>query len=158
MCPFFTNGHSARRADGIRRSGRSEQWKSRVIKTQGTERKAELDAQGDHLSRVDLGARGRWLRFLADSTARCRALWRQHLRNDLAMAHSGLCQQSVLARSLELERSTSSASEMLPGTVATRFHAGRGLENFCYQPVKNERRRLPSLVRVGPSVFAHCVS
>ena len=75
------------------------------------------DAQGDHLSRVDRGARSRWLWFLASNTGRRRALWRQRLRNDLAMAHSSLCQQSVLARSLELERSTSGASEMLPGTV-----------------------------------------
>jgi hypothetical protein len=38
------------------------------------------------------------------------------------MANSGLCEQSVLARSLELERSTSGASEMLPG-IADRFRA-----------------------------------
>jgi hypothetical protein len=125
-------------------------------------KKTEPDAQGDHLSRVDLGVRCRWLRFLADSTARCRALWRQHLRNDLAMARSGLCQQSVLARSLELERSTSGASEMLPGTVATRFRAGRGLENFCYQPVKNERnpmggaKRCPLCFAKSMMGFAKC--
>jgi hypothetical protein len=77
------------------------------------------DAQGHHLRRVDLGARSRWLWLLASNAARCRALWRQRLRNDLAMAGSSLCQQSVLARSLELGRSTSGASEMLPGIVAT---------------------------------------
>ena len=60
------------------------------------------------------------------------------------MAHSRLRKQSVLARSVELERSTSGAGEMLPGTVATRIRTGRGLENFCYQPVKNERSRGPS--------------
>ncbi len=40
------------------------------------------------------------------------------------MANSGLCEQSVLARSLELERSIASASEMLPG-IADRFGAAR---------------------------------
>jgi hypothetical protein len=90
-----------------------------VKKPKNRQKRQTLDAQGDHLSRVDLGPRSRWLWFVASNTARRRALWRQRLRNDLAMAHSSLCQQSVLARSLELERSTSGASEVLPYTVAT---------------------------------------
>ena len=42
------------------------------------------------------------------------------------MAHSRLRKQSVLARSVELERSTSGAGEMLPGAVTPQFRAGRG--------------------------------
>jgi hypothetical protein len=87
----------------------------------GQERQAR-DAQGDYHLYDDVNRRARRLRFLADSKARCRTFRRQRLRDDLGMANSGLCEQSVLARSLELERSTSGASEMLPG-IADRFRA-----------------------------------
>ena len=52
------------------------------------------------------------------------------------MAHSRLRKQSVLARSVELERSTSGAGEMLPGAVTTQFRAGRGFATTGSEPVR----------------------
>jgi len=59
------------------------------------------------------------------------------------MAHSSLRQQSSLARSLELERSIPSASEMLPGTVSTGFLTRREIYASCRQPRDRCRIRLP---------------
>ncbi len=47
------------------------------------------------------------------------------------MAHSRLRKQSVLARSVELERSTSGAGEMLPGAVTPNFVQGEDLPRLA---------------------------
>jgi hypothetical protein len=80
------------------------------------------DAQSDYHLHDDVNRRARRLGVLADRKARYRTFRRQRLRDDLGMANSGLCEQSVLARSLEFERSTSGGSAMLPG-IADRFRA-----------------------------------
>jgi hypothetical protein len=100
----------------------SEQWESRVIKAPDRQERQARDAQVDCHLDDDVDRRARRLGFLADGKARYRTFRRQRLRDDLGMASSGLCEQSVLARSLELERSTSGASKMLPG-IADRFRA-----------------------------------
>ena len=73
------------------------------------------DAQSDYHLHNDVDRRTYWLGGLADGEARCRAVRRQRLRDDLGLANSGLRQQSVLARSLELDRSAAGAGTMLPG-------------------------------------------
>jgi hypothetical protein len=59
------------------------------------------NAQGHYFCGADFGARSRF-GSLANGTSRCRLPRRQRLRNDLAMAHSSLRQQSSLACSLVL--------------------------------------------------------
>ena len=82
------------------------------------------DAQSDYHLHIDVDRRPYWLGVLADGEARCRAVRRQRLRDDLGLANSGLRQQSVLVRSLELDRSAASAGKMLPG-FADGFGAAR---------------------------------
>ena len=59
------------------------------------------NAQGHYFCGADFGARSRF-GSLANGTSRCRSPRRQRLRNDLAVAHSSLRQQSGLACSLVL--------------------------------------------------------
>lgn len=59
------------------------------------------NAQGHYFCGADFGARSRF-GSLANGTSRCRSPRRQRLRNDLAVAHSSLRQQSSLACSLVL--------------------------------------------------------
>lgn len=116
----------------------SKYWDQRVVGTRDRRERQARDAQDDDDDCGDRDIRCCWCGLLADSKARCRAVRRQRLRDDLGLAHSGLRRQSVLARSLELDRSAARAGKMLPGS-ADEFGAARG---FAAAAVRARHPRL----------------